>query len=69
MMPDKVTPETPQEKAEFWERKCKEAERELLISYKIQDELRTNNAHLCGCLEDLRKQLLVVPENTKETEK
>ena len=52
-------------KEQFWERKCKEAERELLINYKTQKAQSQEIANLCGALEDLRNSIRKTSEEVK----
>jgi hypothetical protein len=48
MKADKVTPDTPEERAQFWEKKCKEAERELMLQYAENKKLSQRIANYLG---------------------
>jgi hypothetical protein len=57
MKADGLTPETPEERAQFWMKKCKEAEAELLREYEVEKTLRQTASNLCGVNQELKEKI------------
>ncbi len=53
MKADGVTPDTPEERAIFWEKRCKEAERETMLRDEEIKRQSQRIANLCGKLEQI----------------